>query len=77
MKKRSKQIIAVDKITCRNVRKNFIEKIKEENNGKFYHPECSGCGMPLNLSDEYAFRYGFCSVDCGYRTFGLSCSDFM
>lgn len=77
MNKRSKQIIAVPRITSRNMRKKFIEQILEFNNGKFYHPECTGCGEPLDLTSEYAFRYGFCSVDCGNRTCGLSCSDFM
>lgn len=58
------------------LKRRWIEEIKEKNNGEFIHPECSGCGEPLNLKDSYSYKYGFCCVNCGMITFGLSWSDF-
>jgi hypothetical protein len=73
---RYKQLEKAHKLMRRHIKAKFIKMITEENDGCFYHPNCSGCGEPLDLGDEYSFNYGFCSIDCGMRTFGLSWSDF-
>ena len=73
---RYKQYDKAIKINRRGIKVKFVSMILEENEGTFIHPLCSGCGNPLDLTDEYAFNYGFCSVDCGMKTFGLSWSDF-
>jgi len=73
---RHKQIEKARFMIANSNRKKWIELIKEENNGVFIHPLCSGCGEHLDLLDDYSRNYGFCSVDCGMRTFGLSWSDF-
>jgi hypothetical protein len=38
---------------------------------------CSGCDDRLDTRDSYSMRYGFCSVSCGYETYGLSWRDFI
>ena len=38
--------------------------------------KCSGCGLQIDKRDEYGMRYGFCSVDCGMVTYGMSWRDF-
>lgn len=66
---------AID-LSGKALRRKWIAEIKEENDGEFIRPECSGCGDKLNLKDLYSYKYGFCCVNCGTRTFGLSWSDF-
>lgn len=75
-KTRRKQLQKAQKLEGLSIKRKWIEEIKEENEGVFEHPLCSGCDEPLDLEDEYSYKYGFCSVDCGMRTFGLSYSDF-
>lgn len=52
-------------------------KLYVDENGVFEHPNCTGCGEPLDLSDDYSMRYGFCCVTCGLHTVGMSWSDFL
>lgn len=76
MKKRNKQLEKAKYFTEKSTMQKWIKKIKEKNKGEFVHPLCSGCGEKLNLMDSYAYQYGFCSVSCGYRTYGLNERDF-
>ena len=70
------QLRKADKMIGLTIQREWIARIKEENDGKFVQPYCSGCGQPLYLQDKYSSDYGFCSVNCGMITFGLSWSDF-
>ena len=53
--------------------KNYMDVYYDEE-GNFHHPHCSGCGELLDLTDEYHMRYGFCCVDCGFKTVGWAWS---
>lgn len=61
----------------RQFKKNLLKHTKKNTYDRYRLTHCEICGKKMNIMhDKYFMTYGFCSVPCGMKAYGLSEGDF-
>lgn len=62
---------------ARQIKKNILKGIPKNTHERYIYTHCQVCGKKIDIvHDKYFNQFGFCSVPCGMRLYGLSESDF-
>jgi L-rhamnose mutarotase len=61
----------------RQRKKNILINLNSGSEERYLRTHCAVCGEYMDVvKDEYFKKYGFCSVKCGMKLYGLSERDF-